>query len=254
MKRKNREINIFSMSALDLFASAMGAFLLIAVMALPYYLKVNPDLIKDLEKVKHELIVSQKDKKDLEKKLLECQQNSTNSQKKIDKIKKDLILCQKKSKELEKKYKQAQKRIQQLEGKVSSLNRELSKTFCVIKLSWESPKKEDVDLHVVDPAGHEFYFAKRTFPNTHGSLTVDSVGVMKGAEVWIDKELIKGTYIIKYVYYGGSGSVKVHGMVLTKSFTKDLPVKTLVNPNKTKKIVVAKIIVDENGNASLETY
>jgi hypothetical protein len=39
MRRKNRELNIFSMSALDLFCSAMGAFLLLALIALPYYLR-----------------------------------------------------------------------------------------------------------------------------------------------------------------------------------------------------------------------
>ncbi len=39
MRRNNRELNIFSMSALDLFCSAMGAFLLLALIALPYYLK-----------------------------------------------------------------------------------------------------------------------------------------------------------------------------------------------------------------------
>ena len=37
MKRRSREINIFSMSALDLFASALGAFILIAVVIFPYF-------------------------------------------------------------------------------------------------------------------------------------------------------------------------------------------------------------------------
>ena len=32
-----RELNIFSMSALDLFASALGAFILIAVVIFPYF-------------------------------------------------------------------------------------------------------------------------------------------------------------------------------------------------------------------------
>lgn len=39
MKSKNRDIQIFSLSALDLFASAMGAFVLLSVMLLPYYFK-----------------------------------------------------------------------------------------------------------------------------------------------------------------------------------------------------------------------
>jgi hypothetical protein len=42
MRRRDREINIFSMSALDLFASAMGAFILITIILMPYYKKQRP--------------------------------------------------------------------------------------------------------------------------------------------------------------------------------------------------------------------
>lgn len=45
--RKNREINVFNMSALDLFASALGAFILISVILMPYYLKKTR--IKDMD-------------------------------------------------------------------------------------------------------------------------------------------------------------------------------------------------------------
>ncbi len=37
MKRKSREVSVFSMSALDLFASALGAFILIAIVILPHF-------------------------------------------------------------------------------------------------------------------------------------------------------------------------------------------------------------------------
>lgn len=37
MKIRNRDLNIFSMSALDLFASALGAFIVLAVIALPFF-------------------------------------------------------------------------------------------------------------------------------------------------------------------------------------------------------------------------
>ncbi len=37
MRRGSREISIFSMSALDLFASALGAFILLAVIMIPYF-------------------------------------------------------------------------------------------------------------------------------------------------------------------------------------------------------------------------
>ena len=41
MKKSSREVNVFSMSALDLFASALGAFILISVVLMPYYLKAG---------------------------------------------------------------------------------------------------------------------------------------------------------------------------------------------------------------------
>ena len=39
VKFRNRELNIFSMSALDLFASALGAFILISIVLMPYFLR-----------------------------------------------------------------------------------------------------------------------------------------------------------------------------------------------------------------------
>lgn len=50
-RKKQKELNIFSTSALDLFASAMGAFVLIAVISLPYYLNIDQtDIVKTLKK------------------------------------------------------------------------------------------------------------------------------------------------------------------------------------------------------------
>ena len=41
MKKRSRELSIFSMSALDLFASALGAFILITVVLLPFFPNLN---------------------------------------------------------------------------------------------------------------------------------------------------------------------------------------------------------------------
>ena len=54
MKLRRREINIFSMSALDLFASGMGAFILLTVMALPFFPNTG-DSEERIEAVKEEL-------------------------------------------------------------------------------------------------------------------------------------------------------------------------------------------------------
>lgn len=41
MKRRDRDINIFTMSALDLFASALGAFILLTIVIFPYFPNVS---------------------------------------------------------------------------------------------------------------------------------------------------------------------------------------------------------------------
>src|SRR5690606_27987601 len=62
MKRPSRELNIFSISALDLFASAMGAFILIAVILFPYY-QQNARILQELKEAKaaHAAAVAERD-------------------------------------------------------------------------------------------------------------------------------------------------------------------------------------------------
>lgn len=42
MRSRTRDINVFGLSALDLFASAMGAYVIIAVILFPYFQKTQP--------------------------------------------------------------------------------------------------------------------------------------------------------------------------------------------------------------------
>ncbi len=54
MKRPDRTLNIFSLSALDLFASAMGTFVLIAILLFPYYQK-NSKILAEINKTSEQL-------------------------------------------------------------------------------------------------------------------------------------------------------------------------------------------------------
>ena len=54
MKRRSRELVIFSMSALDLFASALGAFILVTIILLPYYLK-HDDVVRDNNQMREQV-------------------------------------------------------------------------------------------------------------------------------------------------------------------------------------------------------
>jgi len=49
VRRPPRELQVFSLSALDLFASAMGTFILISIVLFPYYLK-NQTIIRSMQK------------------------------------------------------------------------------------------------------------------------------------------------------------------------------------------------------------
>lgn len=53
MRRRTGELVTFSMSALDLFACALGAFIMIAIILLPYYLK-HEDVVRDNNTLKQQ--------------------------------------------------------------------------------------------------------------------------------------------------------------------------------------------------------
>lgn len=278
MKKKNREINIFSMSALDLFASAMGAFLLIAVMALPYYLKVDPDLIEQIKQLKTEIVQNETKIASLKAELKKCREDGAKAlkeaqakietlQKENEELKKALAQAQQEvrqaqqiaqtaqaqAREAREQVQQAQQQAQQAQARADGLQKKLSKTFCVVKMQWESATPLDVDLHIIDYAGNEYSYSKQVYSGIDASLTVDAgvpTKVKQGAEVWVSKQLKEGKYTIFYKHYSGDSSAKVTGSVFTKSFTKDLPTVTL---NKNEKRVIAKIKVDSEGKATLET-
>lgn len=58
MKRPDRTLNVFSLSALDLFASAMGTFVVLAVLLFPYYLK-NYEVVAENQRLKQDLEATQ---------------------------------------------------------------------------------------------------------------------------------------------------------------------------------------------------
>lgn len=81
MKRRSRELVIFSMSALDLFASALGAFILVTIVLLPYYLK-HEDVVRDNNKMRQQISEMEKT---AEKSASELEQ----AKKEIQKLKQD---------------------------------------------------------------------------------------------------------------------------------------------------------------------
>ena len=55
MRARNREFNILNMSFLDVICGAMGAFLIVMVILMPYYKKEAQDFLQSIGNLRQEL-------------------------------------------------------------------------------------------------------------------------------------------------------------------------------------------------------
>ena len=83
MRLRSRELNVFSMSALDLFASGMGAFILVTVMALPFFPNTG-DSGEDIEVVQAALEDERRQREDAERQLSDAKRRLTEAQRQRD--------------------------------------------------------------------------------------------------------------------------------------------------------------------------
>lgn len=188
MRRPNRNIEIFSMSVLDLFAAALGAFILISVILFPNYMKQK--------------------KVELQ---LEAAKQTINECKSATSVKdKTLAVC--------------------------AASPET--TFLVVSIEWSIPGNIDIDLHVTDPKGNEFFWAKNNrthsdYPSTDAQLSYDNTRG-PGVELWQQPKAEPGVYKIAYFYYGTPDRsatpppVEVKGNVFYRNGRIELPPVILI--------------------------
>ena len=259
------------MSALDLFASALGAFILISVVLFPYFpntgdsqervddvkaqlaeanarleetseeleqtsaeleqvrAQLNPGLEQELQSVRGQLSSCETRRREVQAALDSCQEQSRSSAS----VNAALGACESRN-----------RRMQQ---DLQSCEQELRKKFVLVVISWGTP--DDVDLHVTDPAGREFFFARKSHPGSLAKLEEDNTRG-PGNEIWLHPAAEPGAYEVYYKYYRGSGdTVPVRGAVLTPRGRTELPGTTLLYVDD--KPWVATILVDEEGNAEV---
>lgn len=224
MRKRNREINIFSMSALDLFASAMGAFMLISLISLPFYLKTD----------------SAKEKAESLQKQLE------QLAEKNDRTNQEL-------KELQRQTERTQSSLEECQGK-------MSRTYLIALMKWET--EADIDMHVIDPFGNEYYFKRHNrrddnaqrpdFPEQDAELSVDTI-VGPGIEVWETAAAAPGTYKIFFHYFGDKDKdnkpTEVKGTVFYRDGSHIIKATTLTYRQSKQ---VAAIVVDDKGNVTIQ--
>ena len=240
MKRRNRELNIFSMSALDLFASALGAFILITLILFPYYLNVDRKILQELEETKKSLSQCENRSNALQGQLTECksEKNALNSQ---------LLQSQQKNATLNSQLSQSKNNAQECKEGASQCAKELKKLFVVVVMTWNT--KDDIDLHVVDPQGREYYYKKKKHASSNYELSVDTE-IGPGVEIWEGPNAGSGTYKIYYKHYRtrDANTPYIKGRLYFRGEVIKLKMKTL--PTQGQKVLVATVKI-HNGKVDV---
>ena len=272
---RDREINIFSMSALDLFASALGAFVLLFLILLPYYLKTDPDLITKNQQLnrqntelnqqntqlQQQLQTAETQNQQLSEQNTELQQNLTACESQQATLQQQLAECQQQQQnaqqqnaELQRQLQRCQQNAEQARARADSCEEKMRYTFLAIIIQWAT-SGQDVDLRVIDPAGNEFSYSKsnrnrRDFPNVDAELSVDSTRG-PGVEAWQTKHAEPGTYKIYANLYNTNSNDKkpvIYSSVYYRDGGKKLRQVTLTRVLQAKDKLIATIEVKQNGD------
>lgn len=199
MRKRSREINIFSMSAIDLFACTMGAFVLLTLILLPYYLKVDRSYRELAGQLQLDLAALQEEADRTDASLLSCTSDLTDS-----------------VAENEAQQRQLQSSLQQCEA----IKR---RDFLLITMSWDT--SDDVDLHVVDPRGRRYFYSEKVHDGSRASLELDTV-TGPGNEIWLLPDSEPGEYKIYFNLFTkkqSSKPIEVWGKVHSQQRAVDLP-------------------------------
>ena len=257
MKKRSREINVFSVSALDLFASALGAFILMSLVFMVFFSMTSRDSGESIERqaalercevelsaahARRDELMTRNDV--LQTRLEESVEASSlqQCQSQLDATRAALRLCETNLEAAG----GAAVSLEHAEEELDACRRALQQTFVLIIASWGS--RDDVDLHVVDPAGREFYYQNRRQSGTPAALEEDNT-FGPGNEVWLHPAAEPGRYRVCYKLFRGSRT-RVRGSVLWQDGKTEIPDLTLSGGGQVQ--VAVDVVVDDQGRVSLD--
>lgn len=222
-KRKDREINIVSLSYLDVLSGALAVFIIIVMILIPYYKNETPDLSSELLETKKQLEESMQREQ-------EARQQAEN----------------------------AQSGNQELERRLEGCLDRLSNTFLAVVMKWSS-KGDDIDLHVIAPDGNEFYYDRHNrngvhFRSSSAELSVDTI-YGPGVEIWEHPLAKPGIYKIYYKFYNDRediGGLTIKGSIYYRDGSIRLSDVRLNRKGDTK--LIATITVKENGEVDVSEH
>ena len=220
MRARNREFNILNMSFLDVICGAMGAFLIIMVILMPYYKKEAQDFLQLIGNLKQEL---------------------TESSQRLEETETELDRAEERSRELEQELQKSQSQNSALQRSVDEV-RKRRDTPLLVGLKWPSPLV-DLDLYLVQPSGHAVGFARKKRGLTE--LVFDYQKGGEGAEVVISTKARPGRWKICVHLYKGVSETIQELKIRASDFSKDLSFISIRGKKTCKKI--AELTVTETG-------
>ena len=158
MKKRSREISIFSMSTLDLFASALGAFMLITVVLLPFFPNLNLSGREEAE-LRQAKIKLEQTKAELEQTKAELEQTKAKSEHERAKLDQQTAKLEREKAQLERAMAQVPKTKSQLEKQVAALQQEIDDTTVLLGVRTKAKKFVfviDMSSSIYQPEQHDY--------------------------------------------------------------------------------------------------
>ena len=284
MRFRSREFNIFGMSALDLFASALGAFILISVVLMPYFLRIDRQEVEQIaserDQARAELSMTRQRLERAEAalqqtkdELQQCQQREAACEQARDKLgreverllrelaaakseveaaKSEVEAAKSEVEAAKSEAVQAKSELRDCQAELNVCEEKLTRTFLAVVIQWATPK-HDVDLHIIDAAGKKFFFRERTIPGRPGELSVDTTGG-PGVEIWEVPTAPAGEYRVLYNLYerhGNPDDAIVKGGVYYRDGHIKFRERRLTTPDYANAMLVAVVTVNDDGSVEV---
>jgi hypothetical protein len=205
MMPRRQAFSTVNLAMLDVIAGAMAAFLIIMVILLPYYDKDALDQqvqVDALQRSVAELEAALRSARaELEAARAQAGQTADEDElrRTIADLQDGLRAARAEAASADAKAGRAEAESERQAQRAEGLARQLARTFLVLYVRWDT--LDDVDLHVVDPSGAEFFWdGHKTIPGRPGELSEDSV-IGPGNEVWEIRDAPAGEYRIDVKLY-----------------------------------------------------
>jgi hypothetical protein len=240
MRSRHHEIATLSLSMLDVIAGAMAAFLILMVILLPYYEKSAVDQATLIAELRQAVTAAQAAQARAEAAAQEAQGQAEEA----------IQQAQRQAEEARAQAATAQAEAQRQQSRAEALARQLARTFLVLYVRWDT--HDDVDLHLTDPSGAEFFWNRhKTIPGRPGELSEDNV-IGPGNEVWEIRDAPAGDYRVDvrlYTVRDQRKPVLVKGRVFHRDGSELFTEAQLSTQGQ--RVRIATIRVDDSGGVRL---